>query len=155
MTDAATGASVSARLRRALLVILALGLVGTAAELLLLGHYEDAWQVVPVALLPLSLAALVWRGTSSGGAARAAFRGAMGLCLLAGLVGTFLHYRGNAEFELEMAPDITGWPLFAEAMTGATPALAPGAMILFGLIGLATELAAGPTRPHTQAEDTP
>jgi hypothetical protein len=32
---------------------------------------------------------------------------------------------------------LAGWELFKEAMTGATPALAPGAMVQLGLIGLA------------------
>jgi hypothetical protein len=36
-----------------------------------------------------------------------------------------------------MSPDVTGWPLFWEAIRGATPALAPGAMVQLGLIGLA------------------
>ena len=48
-----------------------------------------------------------------------------------------LHYRGNAEFELEMMPALGGLDLFWKSMQGATPALAPGAMVQIGLVGLA------------------
>jgi hypothetical protein len=66
-------------------------------------------------------------------------------------VGTFLHYRGNVEFELELTPGIRGLALFREAITGATPALAPGAMIVVGLVGLAYASSSwGPaTRPYS------
>ena len=35
-------------LRQLLLAIIAMGLAGTAADLLLLGHYEEGWQLVPL-----------------------------------------------------------------------------------------------------------
>jgi hypothetical protein len=57
------------------------------------------------------------------------------LFVLSGLVGLALHYKGNVEFEREMYPTLAGWQLFKQAMTGATPALAPGTMSLFGLLG--------------------
>lgn len=126
------------RLRRLLLVLLVLGFLGTGTELLLLGHYEDAWQVVPLVLIGLGLIAAGWRALRPGVAATRAFRGVMVLVAASGLVGTVLHYQGNAEFELEMTPNLKGLALFAESMTGATPALAPGAMVLLGLLGLAS-----------------
>ena len=46
----------------------------------------------------------------------------------------------GVEFELEMYPDLAGWKLFKDSMMGATPALAPGAMVQIGLIGLAWTL---------------
>jgi hypothetical protein len=55
----------------------------------------------------------------------------------AGLAGTWFHYRGNADFELEITPDMPAWPLLKAALTGATPVLAPGSMIQLGLIGIA------------------
>ena len=61
----------------------------------------------------------------------------MVLCMTSGLVGLLLHYKGNVEFELEMYPDLSGWKLFKDSMMGATPALAPGAMLQIGLVGLA------------------
>lgn len=121
---------------RALLALLLLGVVGTLAELLLLGHSEGWQQWVPLVLLGLGIPVVAV------GVLRRATRPPfgllplMGLYLLSGALGTWLHYRGNAEFELEMAPDAHGWGLFREAMTGATPALAPGTMVWFGLLGL-------------------
>jgi hypothetical protein len=131
--------------RRVLFGILALGLLGTATELLLLGHYEDAWQWTPLVLIGLSLIAIGWRAAGRGAASLLVFRGLMVLSAASGLLGTYLHYRGNVEFELEMTPELHGFELFSEAMTGATPALAPGAMALLGLIGLAAELRAAST----------
>jgi hypothetical protein len=61
----------------------------------------------------------------------------MVLSLVSGVLGAWLHYRGNVEFELEMEPALRGLTLFWRAMRGATPALAPGTMIQLGLVGLA------------------
>ncbi len=123
-------------LRSSLRVLFLAGAAGTAFELLLLGHTEGAWQRIPVVLLAASClcsaAMLVrpWRIVVQ------AFRVAMVACLASGAVGVFLHYAGNAEFELELQPDVAGFGLFREAMTGATPVLAPGTMALLGAIGL-------------------
>jgi hypothetical protein len=124
-------------IRAVLLAALVLGMVGTAIELLLLEHTEDPWQWAPIALLGLALFVLTWHGVGRGAASLRAFRGVMGLFVLSGLLGVWLHYRGNVEFELEMYPDLAGLKLFKDAMMGATPALAPGTMIQLGLIGLA------------------
>ncbi len=59
----------------------------------------------------------------------------MGLFMVASIAGMVLHYLGSVEFELEMYPDLGGIDLFWQAITGATPALAPGMMLLLGLIG--------------------
>ena len=56
-------------MRRLLLVTLLLGLGGMLAELLLLAHTEGVLQLVPVALIVLSLAVLGWYGISRSRAA--------------------------------------------------------------------------------------
>lgn len=138
------------RLRRAVTGLLAMALVGTGAELLLLEHYEDAWQFVPLVLIGLGLLAMGWRAVRPGRASLSAFRTVMVLMVVSGALGLFLHYRGNTEFELERDPALAGFALFREAMTGATPALAPGAMMLFGLLGLVSAIshASGTARPE-------
>lgn len=123
-------------LRAGLGIVLAIGLAGTGLELLLLEHTEDALQWIPVVLTGAALAVLAWHAAGRGPASLKALRGLMLLFLIGGPTGLVLHYRGNVEFELERSPGLGGWPLFTEAMMGATPALAPGAMILLGLIGL-------------------
>jgi hypothetical protein len=124
-------------LRALLLGILLLGLLGTGIELLLLGHTEDLWQWSPLILIGASLVALGWVLIAPRRAGVRVFQAIMALSCLSGAVGTWLHYRGNVEFELEMMPGLRGFPLFREAMSGATPALAPGVMIQLGLLGLA------------------
>jgi hypothetical protein len=134
-------------LYRLLLAIFVLGLVGVLAELLLLEHYEDLWQFVPLGLIVLGIGAtLVWSWRPTLGARRL-FKAVLGLFALSGAVGLFLHYRGNVEFEVEMDPSIRGLALFREAMMGATPALAPGTMALFAAIGLALLAARRPPGP--------
>ena len=122
-------------LRTLLLALVVIGAAGLEVELLLLEHYESAWQFTPLVLLALVLigAALVWRRPSS--STVRFFQAVMVLCVAAGVVGVFLHYRGNVEFELEREP-LHGVRLFWEAIRGATPALAPGAMAQLGLLGL-------------------
>jgi hypothetical protein len=124
-------------LRALLLLTLLVSLVGTLVELLLLEHFEDAWQWAPIALLAASLLVLGWHALERGAMSLNVLRGIMVLCMVSGAVGLLLHYKGNVEFELEMYPDLAGWKLFRDAMMGATPALAPGAMLQIGLVGLA------------------
>lgn len=124
-------------IRRILLGALVLSLVGTEAELLLLEHFDGATQYLPLVALAVSLLALGWYGVSRRRASIRAVRLCMFLCIALGVVGLALHFKGNVEFEREMTPDIAGIALFKAAMMGATPALAPGAMIQLGLIGLA------------------
>lgn len=122
--------------RHALVVILTLGIVGLLIELLLIEHFEDAWQLVPLILLGLGLPALAWHAFAASWTSARAWRILMTLFVVAGFIGFYMHYAGNVEFELEQNPNAARWVLFREAMMGATPALAPGAMIQIGLIGL-------------------
>lgn len=124
-------------LSRLLLATLVFGLVGVAAELLLIGHFEDMKQLIPLLLIAAALAIAAWYARSDGAAARRAFRVALALLAFSGLLGQYLHYRGNVEFELERDPALGGIALFWESMTGATPALAPGTMILLAIVGYA------------------
>ncbi|HKS06727.1 MAG TPA: hypothetical protein VJR92_10475 [Gemmatimonadaceae bacterium] len=125
-----------AALRSLLLFALVLGLLGTEAELLLLGHFEDAWQLVPIVLIGIAITSLVVYGVSRTRRAVRAVQVTMLLFVVAGVLGTWLHYQSNAQFELEIAPEMLFWPLFKAAMAGSMPVLAPGAMIQLGLIGL-------------------
>lgn len=123
--------------RRILLATLVLGLVGTGLELLLLEHFEDWRQMIPLGLIAAALLVLVWHAVQRGPAPVQVLQVLMLVFVLAGVLGLTLHYRGNAEFEREMYPDLAGMELFRESMMGATPALAPGTMIQLALIGLA------------------
>lgn len=123
-------------IRTLLLGLVLLGIIATSAELILLEHTEEAWQLVPVILLPLGLIAGVSVAVRAGLFTLRLFRVLMTAFVGAGCLGLALHYRGNVEFELEMYPGLQGLELFRKAITGATPALAPGMMIHLGLLGL-------------------
>ena len=134
--DAPSSEAILTVVRRALVFILVVAMAGILVELLLIEHFEDAWQWAPIGLLAASLIVLGWHGLERGATSLNVLRGLMVLSMASGLVGLLLHYKGNVEFELEMYPDLSGWKLFKDAMMGATPALAPGAMLQIGLVGL-------------------
>lgn len=119
-----------------LLAVLVLGLLGTAAELVLLSHYEDWKQLAPLALIGLALVFVIWHLAAPSASNVHALRVLMTLFLFSGGIGVGLHYGANAEFESESDPSLRGYPLFKESLAGATPLLAPGTMVQLGLIGL-------------------
>jgi hypothetical protein len=129
-----------AAIRRLLLWLLLFGLLGTAIELVLMGHDEDAWQMIPLAVIALAAIACLAMVTSRSRLVVARlFRLAMVLLIVSGGLGTILHYRANMEFKLEMDPSMSGFALFSSVMRAkAPPALAPGNMALLGLLGLAS-----------------
>ncbi len=112
------------------------GVVGTGAELILLEHTEDIWMWIPLGLMGLSILLILAYAVFGAPLILRFFRGLMVLFVVSGLLGVWLHVKGNVEFELEMYPSMTGFELFWESMKGATPALAPGAMTQLGLLGL-------------------
>jgi hypothetical protein len=124
-------------LRRFLLVILTIGMAGTVVELLLLKHDEDAIQLVPLVLLGVGLASVLWHAVRPGTTSARVVRMVMTAFVAAGLAGVYYHYRANVEFQLETDPSLAGAALLWKVLAAkAPPALAPGVMIQFGLLGL-------------------
>jgi hypothetical protein len=143
MTDAAghsQDAPLQSRFRQLrlwMLVLLTVGIAGTSADLLLLHHYEEAWQAFPLVLLALALLNIIWIALAPGPASLMSMRVVMVACVAAGALGVMLHYNGNSEFQREIDPSLSGWDLFAKVMQAkAPPALAPGSMVQLGLLGL-------------------
>lgn len=126
---------------RLLLAIFLFGLAGTTAELVLLEHYEDAKQLIPFGVIAIAVVCAAWYAARPTRASLRAFQGVLALLALSGLLGLALHYSGNVEFEKERDAALTGLPLIWASLTGATPALAPGALLLLGLIGYASTVA--------------
>ncbi len=122
-------------LRRGLLLIFVLGTVGLGTELLLLDHFEEWRQQVPLVLLVLGLVLLAVRLFYRGAIILRLFRLTMLAFVLGGIVGLWFHLSSNMEFELEMYPTLSGLELLSKALSGAMPALAPGALVQLGLIG--------------------
>jgi len=136
-SSAAAPADTLGNIRRFVLALFGIGVLGTAADLLLTGHFEDLWQLAPLALLVVSALIVAWHLASGGRASLRAHQAMMALFIISGLIGTFLHLRANIEFEAEMYPELGGFELYWKAIQGASPpSLAPGAMIALGLLGL-------------------
>ena len=125
-------------IRRVLLAILLIGLLGTTIELLLLKHDEGIAQFIPLALIGIAFVAIAWHQVHRGAASLHLVRITMVLFIAAGFLGMYFHYRANVEFQREVDPAIAGRELLIKVMTAKTPpALAPGSMSQLGLIGLA------------------
>ena len=146
-------------LRTLLLAILLFGMIGTGTELVLIGHDEDVWQWIPLVLLGIAILASV--GMLAIGPRKATemtrwFRVAMVLLIVSGALGSVLHYQANREFKLEMDPSLSGLALFSSVIRAKTPpSLAPGTMVLLGLVGLASAFrrdipspSVNPSYPH-------
>jgi hypothetical protein len=137
ITSSALEPSTLAAVRWLLIALLTFGMLGTGLDLVLLNHYEDAWQWPPLALMVVGLLVVAWIAARQSRAAILALRSTMLLFVLAGVAGLMLHYNGNREFQKELDPALSGWPLFVKVITAkAPPAMAPASMIQLGLLGL-------------------
>jgi hypothetical protein len=152
MTGTPAGSEPDA-LRRLLLLIVLLGAVGLAAELVLLEHYDEWTQWLPLAVLALVIAAASALWLRPRRATIQAFRAVMAIALATGILGLVLHFDGNRAFELEMDGALRGWPLTWLALRGATPTLAPGALVQLALIGLALTWRHPASNHETRIED--
>jgi len=123
-------------IRRLLLIVILVGIVGLAAELVLLEHTEDTLQWVPLVSLAVGFILAIAVALRPSSATLRSFQAVMAAFVVAGALGFYLHLRGNVEFELESDPGLGGLALAWAALKGATPSLAPGAMAQLGLLGL-------------------
>jgi hypothetical protein len=125
-------------LRIWILGVLVLGLLGTVVELVLLSHYEQPVQLVPVVLIVLALIVLAWHVMGHSTSSLRVLMWLMVLFVLAGFAGFAAHFYGSAEFQLDLEPSLSTWELLEKvARAKAPPLLAPGMMMQLGLLGLA------------------
>ena len=124
-------------LRQLVFALIVFGMLGLLVELVLLEHYEDWEQWIPLVLLGIGLvdAAIVFRRTSPG--TLRWFRALMAVYVLVGGLGLYFHLSGNMEFALERDATLSGLRLLLKSVHGGTPILAPGALTQLGLLGLA------------------
>lgn len=150
-------------MRKLILGLLIAGMAGLLAELYLLDHYDVLWQWAPVVALLAGLASAVAVAVRPAPATLRPFQVVMALFVVIGFVGVGLHLQGNLEFERDMDPSAGDLHLFREALSGAFPALAPGALVQLGLLGLIHawkhpalgRSGPAPTTPSTTTETRP
>src|SRR5262245_36291518 len=112
-----------------LLGVLALGLIGTGVELLLLGHVETLLQWIPLGLIVAGLGVTTWHLISESHASLLAMQVTMIAFVTAGALGVVLHLAGSIQVQKKLDPSVQGFTLFMKAMQSkAPPALAPGTM---------------------------
>ncbi len=126
-----------ATIRKLLLAALAVGVIGTTCELILLRHIDKPAQWIPLVCLVAAVPVLIWHASSPGVASVRTLQALMLAFIGLGVVGVGLHYDGNVEFQRELNPSERGWTFIRKTVAGATPVLAPGSMVLLGLVGLA------------------
>lgn len=116
---------------------MSVGVIGTLTELLLLAHYEDAFQLIPTVLLGVCLLIIAWHATRPSVTTVRLLQGTMLLLLTAAAAGVAFHFNGAAEFQLEIDPSLTRSALFAKVLrVHAPPLLAPGSLVQLALVGL-------------------
>jgi hypothetical protein len=125
-------------LRIWILAVLVLGLLGTITELILLEHYEEPLQFVPLVLITLAVITVIWHLARRDAASLNALLALMALFVIAGVVGCIAHFYGSAQFQLDLDPQMSTWELVDKVLRAkAPPLLAPGMMMQLGLLGLA------------------
>ena len=124
-------------IRRFLALLVTGGILAMAVDLVLIGHYEDSNQLIPLAVAVAGVATLGWAALLPGVVAMRAVQFVM-LCFIGtGLVGITLHVQANAEFQREIDPAISARDLLWKVTEAtAPPALSPGFMVQLGLLGL-------------------
>src|SRR5580765_629060 len=126
-----------ASIRKLLLAALAVGVIGTVGELILLRHFDKPAQWIPLVALATAVPILIWHALAPSAASVRTLQVLMLAFAVLGVVGVGFHYDGNVEFERELNPNERGWTFVRKTVAGATPVLAPGSMVLLGLVGLA------------------
>ncbi len=129
-------APVEAQLRRFQLALAAAVCAGIIAELVLIGHTEGLVQLVPIVLPSVALLALGLAYARPSRTTVLTLRAVMVILMAAGAFGIYEHFEHNLAFELEIQPNATFRDVWLQAMQGASPFLAPGAVALAGLLGL-------------------
>ncbi|MBT7402073.1 MAG: hypothetical protein HN774_12965 [Bacteroidetes Order II. Incertae sedis bacterium] len=124
--------------RQFLLILAGIVYLMTPVELLLSNHMEGFIQWMPFGACLLGLLGIVYFHLSPSVTSLKVFRSVMIVSVLTSLFGMYEHLEHNMAFELEIRPNAIWTDVILEAITGASPMLSPGILILAGVIGLAS-----------------
>jgi hypothetical protein len=132
-----TARTVEERLRRFLLAAAALVFAATPVELWFAEHTESEVQLVPFILCGLGLAAVAAALTAPRRGVLLGLRAVMAVMVLGGGFGGYEHLTHNLAFEREIRPSAPAAAVFWDALSGASPLLAPGILALAAALALA------------------
>lgn len=125
------------RLRIFLLLIAAAIFIGTPIELWFTEHFKSPVQFIPFILSGLGLLAvaiaLIWTKRSS----LLSLRVVMIVVIMGSALGLYEHLAHNLAFELDIRPNSTLGAVFIDALSGASPLLAPGILALGAVLAIA------------------
>ena len=125
------------RLRRFLLLMSAGLFVGTPVELWFAEHVEGTIQLIPFVLCGLGFIAAIVALLAPSRGRFVAVRIVMGVIAAGSLFGFYEHVAHNVAFEMEIRPGSTAGDVFWEALSGASPLLAPGILAVAAVLALA------------------
>ncbi len=124
-------------LRSIVLSITGFGVLGTLAELLLIGHTGELIRWLPYGLLLLSAIGILWMFISPTARALRVFQVLMIVVALSSVIGVWEHLQSSMKYQQQDYPDQTGLTLVWEAAKNANALLAPGVLAQVGFLGLA------------------
>ena len=124
------------RLRRVLLVLATMLLLGTLVELWLVNHTEDAIQWVPFVLCGLGLLSILLYVLRKAPGTIWLLRIVMTLMILGSGLGIYLHISSNMALEREIHPNASSSQIWRKGFGGANPLLAPGILAISGILTL-------------------
>lgn len=125
------------RLRRFLLAIAGLLLLGTLAELVLIKHWGEPLQLVPFGLSLVGLTGVAWVWFRTGRTQLLALRWLMAALALGSLVGVFVHVQSNVEIYMETHAGAGAFSVIVAGLGGHNPLVAPGMLALAGILAAA------------------
>jgi hypothetical protein len=127
------------RLRRFLFGLAALLCLGTLTELWFTKqhHAQTPIQLVPFGLCALGLCASLVAWIRPRPLTLRGLRACMVLLLGGSVLGIYEHIASNLEYLLEIHVTATARDVFMEALSGASPLLAPGVLAVAAVVALA------------------
>jgi hypothetical protein len=128
--------TVEDRIRRLLLILSVLSFGVTTIELILQEHTGEPLQLFPFALCGVGGIAAVAALTRPQRSTLMALRWLMGAVAIGGMVGVLVHLQRNFAFEQEIRASAALPDMILNALKGASPLFAPGALVFAALLGL-------------------
>lgn len=127
---------VEGRIRRWLLILSVLSFGVTVVELILQEHTGEPLQLLPFALCGIGIVAVLAVLLRPGRSTIVMMRITMLIVGMGGVLGLAVHLLRNIGFEQEIRPNAATLDVVLNALKGASPLLAPGAIVFAALLGI-------------------